>query len=362
MTNRGKTQPKGQINSPSDGTERQAEIREALQQFDVGKERDRHQPGRLRRSMIWAYLIVAIAFGVATQFLQHGLIIPQHDPYLTLLQRLTLAGFLVTLIFVLGQILTSTWIRRVTDIPSRYNLTRLLRLMTGLAIVLVITSVMFANWTTGLISLGVLSIILGLALQAPLGNLFAWFYILARQPYRVGDRIRINDATGDVIDVGYLDTTLWEFGGQYLSTDHPSGRIIKFPNSLVLSEAVYNYSWPLFPYIWNEVRVYVAYGSDLDFVADTMRQVALEEIGPEMAQRVAMYRELLAQTPVDEIEVNEQPVVLFRAHENTWIEALVRFLVEPKRAGPVKTRILRQSLARLNAEPDRVLFPQGNAR
>ena len=26
-------------------------------------------------------------------------------------------------------------------------------------------------------------------------------------------RIRIGDATGDVIDVGYLDTTLWEFGG-----------------------------------------------------------------------------------------------------------------------------------------------------
>lgn len=32
----------------------------------------------------------------------------------------------------------------------------------------------------------------------------------------------------DVIDVSYLDTTLWEFGGQYLSTDHPTGRTISF--------------------------------------------------------------------------------------------------------------------------------------
>jgi hypothetical protein len=63
-------------------------------------------------------------------------------------------------------------------------------------------------------------------------------------PYRVGDRIKIGEATGDVIDVGYLDTMLWEFGGEYLSTDHPSGRVIKFPNSNVLSTAVYNYSWP----------------------------------------------------------------------------------------------------------------------
>ena len=80
--------------------------------------------------------------------------------------------------------------------------------------------------------------------------LLAWIYILIRRPYRVGDRIRIGEATGDVIDVSYLDTTLWEFGGEYLSTDHPSGRLIKFPNSNVLATPVYNYSWPLFPYIW----------------------------------------------------------------------------------------------------------------
>ena len=72
-------------------------------------------------------------------------------------------------------------------------------------------------------------------------------FILVRRPYRIGDRIKIDDATGDVIDVGYLDTTLWEFGGQLLSTDHPSGRVIRFPNEKVLDSIIYNYSWPLFP-------------------------------------------------------------------------------------------------------------------
>lgn len=85
------------------------------------------------------------------------------------------------------------------------------------------------------------SIIIGLAVQTPMKSFIAWIYILVRQPFRMGDRIKIGDATGDVIDVGYLDTTLWEFGGQYLSTDHPSGRLIKFPNEKVLDELVYNY-------------------------------------------------------------------------------------------------------------------------
>jgi small-conductance mechanosensitive channel len=70
-----------------------------------------------------------------------------------------------------------------------------------------------------------------LAVQTPRTSFLGWIYILIRRPYQVGDRIQIEDATGDVIDVSYLDTTLWEFGGKYLSTDHPSGRIIKFPNS-----------------------------------------------------------------------------------------------------------------------------------
>jgi len=254
------------------------------------------------------------------------------------------------------------WALRLSDAASRFNLIQSTRLLVGLTVIAIVVSIVFVNWTTALVSLGIFSVMVGLAVQTSLSNLFAWVYILVRRPYQVGDRIRIDNATGDVIDVGYLDTTLWEFGGQYLSTDHPSGRIIKFPNSLVFSQAVYNYSWPLFPYIWNEVRLYVAYGSDLEFVADTLREVAMTAIGEDMAQHVDVYRQLLARTPVEEIDVNEKPMVIFRAHENTWIEAIVRFLVEPKQAGAIKTRILTQSLLRLNAEPDRVLFPKGDAR
>jgi small-conductance mechanosensitive channel len=198
--------------------------------------------------------------------------------------------------------------------------------------------------------------------QTPMKSFIAWIYILVRQPFRVGDRIKIGDATGDVIDVGYLDTTLWEFGGQYLSTDHPSGRIIKFPNEKVLDELVYNYSWPLFPYIWNEVKFQIAYQSDLQFVAKTMQRIVEEEIGEEMMKRVGVYRDLLARTPVDELEVHERPRVIFRVDEVTWINAIVRYLVPPREAGSIKTRLIPKLLTALNASPDRVMFPKGDAR
>src|SRR5439155_10936067 len=125
------------------------------------------------------------------------------------------------------------------------------------------------------------SIIIALTVQTPMITFIAWIYILVRQPYRVDDRIKIGDATGDVIDVGYLDTTVWEFGGEYIAGDHPSGRLIQFPNEKVLDELVYNYSWPLFPYICNEIKFHVACNSDLEFISTTMQKITQEELGEE---------------------------------------------------------------------------------
>jgi small-conductance mechanosensitive channel len=283
-------------------------------------------------------------------------------PYVPLLQRLTLGAMAIVLLSGIAQAVSLYIIGRIEDQVSQYNLRRILRLLVALMIAVIVVSMLFANWYTAFVSLGLLSLILGFALQTPITSFIGWIYILVREPYRVGDRIRIGEATGDVIDVSYLDTTLWEFGGQYLSTDHPSGRVIKFPNSNVLSTAVYNYSWPLFPYIWNEIIFHIAYDSDLEFVASTMREITEAELGEAMMQRIRTFRELLAQTPVDELEVREHPAVYFRVNQNTWVEAIVRYLVQPKEAGRVKTRLIQNMLARLNQEPERVLFPKSNMR
>jgi small-conductance mechanosensitive channel len=253
-------------------------------------------------------------------------------------------------------------IGQVDDAVTRFTLKRILFLVAGILIALIAISVIFVNWYAALTALGIGSIIIGLAVQTPAKSFIAWIYILVRRPYRVGDRIKIGDATGDVIDVGYLDTTLWEFGGQYVSGDHPSGRVIRFPNEKVLDEIVWNYSWPLFPYIWNEIKFQIAYQSDLKFVTETMQRVVEEEIGAEMMERVEVFRDLLAKTPVDELEVRARPRVIFRVDEVTWIDAIVRYVVAPREAGAVKTRLIPKLLAALNAEPNRVMFPAGAAR
>ncbi|HYY43552.1 MAG TPA: mechanosensitive ion channel family protein [Pyrinomonadaceae bacterium] len=339
----------------------QADIRRALKQTVGHKAESRPKVAPRQKIFLGTYTVLLAALGVI-YYLFSLAYFNLHPQLRTYLQRYTRGAILIILVLLVEQLINAYLISRLDDVVARYNLGRVLRLLTALVIVLIIVSVVFINWYTAVVSLGLLSLILGFALQTPITSFIGWVYILVREPYRVGDRIRIGDATGDVIDVSYLDTTLWEFGGPYLSTDHPSGRIIKFPNSRVLSTAVFNYSWPLFPYIWNEIKFNIAYESDLEFVAQTMQEVAEEEIGEAMLERVKTFRGLLAQTPVDELEVRERPAVFFRVSENTWLEAILRYVVPPRGAGRIKNQLIKKLLARLNAAPDRVLFPKSNMR
>jgi small-conductance mechanosensitive channel len=295
-------------------------------------------------------------------FLLTAKLIPLPKEHLDLASRLLRAVVLIVLVLAIAKAISVYAIGRIEDASMRFTLKRIEHLIVALVIAAVTISMLFVNWYAALTALGIGSIIIGLAVQTPMKSFIGWIFILVRRPYQVGDRIKIGDATGDVIDVGYLDTTLWEFGGQYLSTDHPSGRVVRFPNEKVLDEMVWNYSWPLFPYIWNEIKFQIAYQSDLKFVADTMQQIVEKELGEEMMKRVEVFRQLLARTPVDELEVRSHPRVIFRVDELTWIDAIVRYLVPPREAGSVKTRLIPKLLAALNAEPERVMFPRGDAR
>src|SRR6266446_2065756 len=343
---------------------------EISQQPDVRKElqratgEKRHEKVKAHgRDKLWFVTHALILAGCVVLYLLLGpKLIPLPHPTIDIAGRVLRGAALIVIVLAIAKAASVYGLGRIEDASTRFTLQRIMHLVVALLIALIAISIIFVNWYATVAALGVGSIIIGLAVQTPMKSFIAWIYILVRQPYRVGDRIKIGDATGDVIDVGYLDTTLWEFGGQYISGDHPSGRVIKFPNEKVLDELIYNYSWPLFPYIWNEIKFQIAYQSDLKFVAETMQQIVENELGKEMMKRIEVFRQLLARTPVDELEVRSHPRVIFRVDEVTWINAIVRYLVSPREAGSVKTRLIPKLLAALNAEPDKVMFPAGANR
>jgi len=339
-----------------------ADVKQALKQTSTVQPEEEKPKAKVKDKLVLSTHAIII-FGLAVvYYLLQFRVFGFAARFIPFIQRVDKAAIALVLLLAIAKTVDVYVINRIVHPVSRYNLRRVAKLTLGLLLVLAVVSILFSNWYTTVLSVGLASLVLGLAVQTPMTSFLGWIYVLARAPYRVGDRIKIGDATGDVIDVSYLDTTLWEFGGDFLSTDHPSGRIIKFPNSKILSSTVYNYTWPVFPYVWNEVKFSIAYQSDLEFVAETMQRVAAEEVGERMMKQVRIFRELLAQTPVNQLEVREYPSVLFRVNANTWLDAIVRYLVHPKEAGRVKTRLIKRLLKELNTSPERVQFPKGDAR
>lgn len=335
------------------------DVKRALKQATPTQKEDAPPAKISDKLVIGSHILLLVGLGVFHQVM--SLRFPAlYDRY-PLVQKLIAVVAVTAGCLMVLRLLEVYFISRIPNTVYSYNLKRVARLVVWLVIAFFVLTILFQNWYTAVVSFGLISLILGFALQTPITSFIGWIYILVREPYRVGDRIRIGTAAGDVIDVGYLDTTLWEFGGDYLSSEHPSGRVIKFPNSSVLSTPVYNYTWALFPYIWNEIKFNVAYNADLEWVSATMQEVAEQEVGEAMMKQVRVFRELLAGTPVNQLEVQERPVVLYRVAENSWLEVIVRYLVNPKEAGRVKTRLIKNLLARLNAEPDRVKFPNTGA-
>jgi small-conductance mechanosensitive channel len=328
---------------------------------EINKEvKEATEQGR-QRTWIASYIIVAcicLAVYLLLQFRVFGLL----GTYRSLLQRLSLAGFIVFIVFILTKPIENIVAKRAHTKKVEYNVVRLVRLLSVCVALFIVITFLFAKWYTAAVSLGLFSLVLGFALQTPISSLIGWFYIIIRTPYRIGDRIQVGDFTGDVVEISYLDTTLWEFHGDFLSNDVPSGRLIRFPNTLVLQSEVYNYSWRKFPFIWNEIPFHIAYESDFVYVEQTIKAVAKKELGEGMNEAIQKFKELVKQTPVDELEIKEYPFVVFNINSNTWVEVSLTYLVTPKSASSVRSRLIKSIVRELLKEPDKVMFPKGNSR
>jgi small-conductance mechanosensitive channel len=320
-----------------------------------------HKKEKSEKIWLGSYIVLMVIF-LAAWLLLRLEVFQVFGKYRILLQKLAMGGFVSCIVLGISKLLQLIILKKAHLKSTRYNLVRLVKLLSVIVIILIITSFLFVNWYAAAVSLGLISLILGFALQTPISSFIGWVYILIRNPYRIGDRIQIDTFKGDVVEIGYLDTTLWEFAGEYLTNDLPSGRLIRFPNSLIFQSAVFNYSWQRFPFIWNEIPFHIAYESDLEFVQKTIRETTISELGEEMAEKIHDFKEMMQNTPVDDLDIKEYPFVSFRTNANTWIEATVTYLVDPKHASATRSRLMKKIVSALLSGPDRVMFPKSNAR
>lgn len=269
------------------------------------------------------------------------------EKYSIPIQRVSFTIGLIAVVLLTRTILIKFIDRMEQGHGDQYNLKRIVRLISGTVILFIIISVLFRRPYSTIAGLGLISLVLGFALQAPITSFIAWLYIIFRRPYQVGDRVQIGEDKGDIVEISYLDTILREVRGDYIGNDRESGRLIYFPNSLILTGKVINYSGQFTPFIWDETAIQIAYTSDLGFVENCL----IDATTADFKKRF----------PNKKMAGNE-PSIYFRINTYAWLEAVVSYPVEPSDTTGRRNRILQRALPLLNAQPEKVQFPEGTRR
>jgi small-conductance mechanosensitive channel len=234
-----------------------------------------------------------------------------------------------------------------------------IRFVFGVVALTGVLGVITEEWVGLLFSVGVVGVAITFALQQPILSLIGWFYIMVKRPFVVGDRVEVEGTRGDVIEVGFLATTLWEISGPLVSTGQPSGRVVTVPNAQVLTTQVMN-DTTLFGHVWSELTLQVAYETDVQFARETMVAVASDYLGDDMARATRDYRRQLAETPV-ELTVDSGPTVNVFQRES-WVELQLRFVTNSRGITRTRNELYGRILEELTKHPDRVQFPEGRTR
>jgi small-conductance mechanosensitive channel len=158
----------------------------------------------------------------------------------------------------------------------------------------------------------------------------------------------VNDIYGDVSQIDFLTTTVWENGSTWFTAEQPSGRLITIPNSLLLQTAIYNDTRD-FPFVWDEVSVSMAYESDLNFTRDVVLQAARDILGESMVEPINHYWKILRRSNLDD-NISDAPEI-YLTFADSWVNLHLRFLVSVRGKRSVHSSIL-EAVLKASSRPE----------
>jgi small-conductance mechanosensitive channel len=214
-----------------------------------------------------------------------------------------------------------------------------------------VLSIWFDDPTRLTTAMGLVTAGLAFALQKVVTSIAGYFVILRSRVFTVGDRILMAGVRGDVISLGFVQTTILEMGqapgerpaepAVWVKSRQSTGRIVTVTNDKIFQDPVFNYT-RAFPYLWEEISIPIRYGDD---------RKRAEEIILEAARRHTIKIGELSLEALDRMQRNFhlpstslEPKVYYLLTDN-WLELTVRFIVREHGIRELKDAISRDILS-----------------
>jgi small-conductance mechanosensitive channel len=182
-------------------------------------------------------------------------------------------------------------------------------------------------------SVGVLGAGVAVALQRVITSFAAYLIIIRGKVFSVGDRVTFGGVRGDVIALGFMQTTVLEMGqspperqdepATWVRGRQYTGRVVRVTNDKIFDFPVYNYTRE-FPFVWDEIMLPI--GHDVDTQrAEAIMLDAARKHGGEVMRDAKPALERLRKVYYVEGEVEIEPRVYLTVNDN-YTELALRFL------------------------------------
>ena len=252
--------------------------------------------------------------------------------------------YLELLLYSIGVIVLATmlkWVlKNIIEIASNQDKTRYnfyMRVKTIFNILTVIVLIFFwGKYLTNILTLvSFVSAAFLLAIRDIIFNWFSGIYIRMHRPFKLEDRIEIDDTIGDVVNISTLYFDILEVFNK--KNGQSTGIVVTFPNSFVFSHKIKNLIKG-FKYIWNEMEVKVPIGSD---IVKTKKELYKIINGIDYIKNLPtkMKKELSDINTSYRVYYNNFDPIIYTNIEEQYVVLTIRYLMNPKKARLIESII-----------------------
>ncbi len=261
-------------------------------------------------------------------------------------------GFLLVFVILRSVLkaLTQVLFSRYQEVRLRFWIRQGIDVASTVLLIVGLLSIWFDNPANLATGVGLASAGLAFALQRVITSLAGYLVILRGKTFNVGDRITMGGVRGDVIALGFIQTTIMEMGqpasvqgadpAMWVSGRQFTGRIVTVTNSKIFDEPVYNYSRE-FPIIWEEMRIPVTYTCDRERAEAILLDAARRHTAAIAQTGAVALQDMMRRFTMHDADL--EPRVFYRITDN-WLELGLRFLAPAHGARALKDAMSRDIL------------------
>lgn len=254
---------------------------------------------------------------------------------------------ILSIFYIANILLDNLLMKRIKEKRERYTLRKAISTIFSILGLGALLSVWIQETTTLVVAYGLLSAGIAIALQDVLRNIAGGIIVFFSSPFKAGDRIKVDNDMGDVIDIKLFYTTLMEIQ-EWIDGDQYTGRMTHIPNSFVLNKTVKNYTKD-FSFIWDEIHIMITYDSNLKKAKEIAIGIAHEVADPFRISATNELSDLGEKYLITPGDVDEQ--IYIKITDN-WVDMRLRYVVDPRQRRAVKHSLFEKLLETFNQESD----------